>query len=314
MKNVIAPPRRFAGIDDFQRMQALLVAGRKSNNGSYYVHAGDLSWWLYYIDADQELMNHAYLWESPERGGELDGWALLTPGWRSFDVFAHPALRGSWQAQAMYAWGEERITEIAAAQGKQEIYTIWISAHDPLMAAYLQGRGFERHPEYHVQMARTLSEDLPLPELPQGYAVRNVRGEVEADQRAAASYAAFQSDKPWDSYVKRYHRFMQSPVYRAEHDLVVAAPDGRLASFCILWMDEVNKVGLFEPVGTHPDFQRMGLGKALMLAGLQRMQAEGMQAAIVNTDHDNLAALGLYRSAGFEQSDELLAYFKRGLK
>jgi ribosomal protein S18 acetylase RimI-like enzyme len=58
----------------------------------------------------------------------------------------------------------------------------------------------------------------------------------------------------------------------------------------------------------------MGLGKALMLAGLQRMQAEGMQAAIVNTDHDNLAALGLYRSAGFEQGDELLTYFKRGLK
>jgi ribosomal protein S18 acetylase RimI-like enzyme len=30
---------------------------------------------------------------------------------------------------------------------------------------------------------------------------------------------------------------------------------------------------MFEPVGTHPDFQGQGLGKAVMTEGLRRMQA-----------------------------------------
>jgi ribosomal protein S18 acetylase RimI-like enzyme len=255
-------------------------------------------------------MNHTYLWENPDRDGGLDGWALLTPGWSSFDVFVNPTLSGSQRAQAMYAWAEERITAIAAAQGRSEIYTIWNSAADELMAAYFKARVFELHAEHHVQMRRSLNDDLPPAELPHGYQVRNVSGESEVELRAAASYAAFQSEKPWESYVRRYRKFMHSPVYRAEHDLVVAAPNGRLASFCIIWLD--GKQGrLFELVGTYPDFQRMGLGKALMLEGLQRMKQQGMQAAIVNTDHDNQAALGLYRSAGFQEGDRLLMYIKR---
>jgi mycothiol synthase len=304
-------PRKYAGQDDLKRMLDLLIVGRKAKNGTYYIHAGDLSYWLYYMDPDQELINHTYVWENPERGGELDGWALLTPNWRTFDVFVNPDLRGSPKAEAMYRWAEERIAEIAASLGKREIFTIWIIEHDQVMAAYLKGRDFECFHEHHIQMMRSLGENLPQPKLPEGYKVRHVFGEREAELRAAASYASFQSSMPWKSYVSRYHKFMRSPGYNAENELVVAAPDGRIASFCIIWLDKENKVGLFEPVGTHPDFQRMELGKALMLTGLQHMQAQGMQTAIVNTDHDNLAALGLYRSAGFQASNRLLTYVKK---
>ena len=33
---------------DLEAMRNLLMAGRKVNNGSYYIHPGDLNWWLYY--------------------------------------------------------------------------------------------------------------------------------------------------------------------------------------------------------------------------------------------------------------------------
>ena len=54
---------------------------------------------------------------------------------------------------------------------------------------------------------------------------------------------------------------MRSPVYDRDLDIVAVSADDRIGAFCIVWMDAVNRVGLFEPVGTHPDFQRKGLGE-----------------------------------------------------
>jgi GNAT superfamily N-acetyltransferase len=95
---------------------------------------------------------------------------------------------------------------------------------------------------------------------------------------------------------------MGSAVYDGERDLFVRAPDGRGASACTIWFDPVNAVGLFEPVGTHPDFQRQGLGKAVMAEGMRRMQAAGMRRAVVGFDPNNVAALALYTSLGFRAS------------
>jgi predicted acetyltransferase len=82
----------------------------------------------------------------------------------------------------------------------------------------------------------------------------------------------------------------------------VRSPDGRGASACTIWFDGVNGVGLFEPVGTHPDFQGKGLGKAVMAEGLRRMKAAGMTRAIVGFDPNNVAALALYTAMGFSAS------------
>lgn len=101
-----------------------------------------------------------------------------------------------------------------------------------------------------------------------------------------------------------------SPVYRPEMDLVAIAPEGRVAAFCIAWLDFTNRVGLFEPVGVHPDFRLMGLGKAVLAEGLRRMMAYGMQSAIVCAEADNTAAQRLYQAAGFQVEQHLLTYVK----
>ena len=54
-----------------------------------------------------------------------------------------------------------------------------------------------------------------------------------------------------------YTRLTTLPHYRFEDDLVVEAPDGSLAAFAMAWWDPAAKVGEFEPVGTHPDHQRL---------------------------------------------------------
>ena len=100
-------------------------------------------------------------------------------------------------------------------------------------------------------------------------------------------------------------------VFRAPHmeyELVVAAPDGRFAAFTNVWVDEVNRSLLFEPVGTHSDFRRRGIGKALMVHALTRMRAErGIEHAYVchEPPSKNPAAGALYASVGFAPLHEI---------
>ena len=98
------------------------------------------------------------------------------------------------------------------------------------------------------------------------------------------------------------------PRYAPEHDLVVEAPDGSLAAFLMAWWNPDAGVGEFEPVGTHPDHQRRGLGRALNLAGLRLLQDLGATDALVFSTTSNAASQGLYASAGFEPATQHRAW------
>jgi ribosomal protein S18 acetylase RimI-like enzyme len=62
--------------------------------------------------------------------------------------------------------------------------------------------------------------------------------------------------------------------------------------------------------GTHPDFQRQGLGKAVMAEGLRRMQAAGMRRASLVFNSNTLAARARYMSMGFRASRSFVGYRK----
>ena len=140
--------------------------------------------------------------------------------------------------------------------------------------------------------------------------LRACAGLPEVAARATAQAAAFESAAPFERYLERFINFMRSPAYDPELDIVAVDPQGRVGAFCIVWPDLVNKVGLFEPVGTHPDFQRKGLGRAAMLEGMQRLQARGMNTAIVSTGEYNLPAIKLYEALGFTLVKRLGTYVK----
>jgi mycothiol synthase len=77
--------------------------------------------------------------------------------------------------------------------------------------------------------------------------------------------------------------------------------DGRLAAFCWTKLHPGGTlVGEIYVIAVHPDFHGHGLGRALTVAGLQHLGAAGAQAAMLYVDAANEAAVGLYRSLGFE--------------
>jgi hypothetical protein len=53
-KNEYMIARTYQGLQDLHAMLDLLAQGREADNGTYYVHRGDLQWWLFYTDVPAE--------------------------------------------------------------------------------------------------------------------------------------------------------------------------------------------------------------------------------------------------------------------
>jgi mycothiol synthase len=294
--------RTYQNIDDFYAMLDLLTQGRQANNGTYYIHRGDLQWWLFYTYMPDEVWQaNIRLWEED---GELIGWGIISWDESAFDVYAHPKYRGTKHEEEMLT---SVINEMSALEKTQ---TIWLGEDDEWRINWLTKNGFEKQEPYFNLMKRLLSDPIPDSAPPAGYSLRHSRGEADAELRSIASSMAFGSKSPTDEYINRTTKFMQSPVYVPEHEIFVMSPENQVASFCIIWTDELNKASHFEPVGTHPDFQGKGLGKNLLNEALRRLKSEGMREASVCVDHDNPNALRLYESVGFQKFKKLLTYEK----
>lgn len=303
------PPRIYRDTSDLQKMCALLQAGCADQiTNAYYAHPGDLNWWLFNWLDGQNPWHHIYLWDAPDNPERLLGWGLLFP-WGAFDVFVLPELCDSTWATDVNIWMEEKSAEMARKQGHTHLLRMNVAETDKHLREHLRGRDFQHIPEDMLAMRLSLEHDLPQPILPDGYMLRPIE-ETNAFSRATAQHAAFHSVKPLQDYFQIYRNFMTSPGYPKGCDFAIIAPDGRAAAFCIVWSDPVNGIGQIEPVGTHPDFQRKGLGRAVMLAGMRHLQSLGMRSVRICVLTDNPAAVKLYESVGFRTVNKLLLHQK----
>ena len=91
------------------------------------------------------------------------------------------------------------------------------------------------------------------------------------------------------------------PGYDSSMVPVAIADDGRLASYCVCWLDAATPVGQIEPLGTRRAFGRLGLGRTVVLEACRLMRAGGMHTAYVSGASVNAPALSLYASTGFQR-------------
>jgi ribosomal protein S18 acetylase RimI-like enzyme len=97
-----------------------------------------------------------------------------------------------------------------------------------------------------------------------------------------------------------YERVMAAWPYRPELDWVAVAPDGSFAAYACGWLDDANGAVELEPVGTHPDHRRAGLGRAVCLAVASAARRTGASLAVVYC-HPGGPAQALYEAAGFRR-------------
>ncbi|MBN2085971.1 MAG: GNAT family N-acetyltransferase [Anaerolineales bacterium] len=66
-------------------------------------------------------------------------------------------------------------------------------------------------------------------------------------------------------------------------------------------------------IAVHPDFQRKGIARALLLRALEYGRLRGAIRITVNTQHDNSRSRRLYRSLGFSEMGESYPVFRRDI-
>lgn len=150
-----------------------------------------------------------------------------------------------------------------------------------------------------VQFNTRALAEVPEPVLPAGF-----RFLTAAEVSPADAVKAHRDAWHPSSFTEvAFERVRRTWPYRADLHVLVAAPDGTLAATAIIWLDEATRTAEFEPVGTHRDFRRQGLGTALQLHGMHRAKAAGATRMLVAClgAPARLAARALYFGVGFRE-------------
>lgn len=266
----------------------------------------ELSWQVYRFDYFRWHVNmniHSFnleqvifIWETPD--GNVA--AVLNPeGKGEAHLQVNPRLRTLELEKDMLKVAEQHLAVSISSDLLR--LRVWVNAKDDLRKDILTRRGYHKADGAEHQRRRSLSKPIPDVQVSTGYTVRSLGDVNELPMRSWVSWKAFHPNEPDEDYEgwEWYHNVQLAPLYCRDLDLVAVAPDGEFASFCTVWFDDVNRTGAFEPVGTAPDHQQRGLGKAVMTAGLHRLKQLGATTAFVGSYSQEAHAL--YSSVGFSE-------------
>lgn len=265
------------------------------------VHPGDLFWERYkHEDAVSQWFERVLLWERDDR---LLGFTIFYPRDGEVGFYLASGLDSDIELIRTMA---KTVRGMAAHFGRGPTLTASAFAGTELEQTLLRlgGRAVDT-PSLRMNGRALQHDDALDAQLPDGWVVRPVAGPADYEGRVAAHRVSFARSKVT---VASYERMRQIPGYDSALDLVAVGPDGTIASFALAWFDAETRTGLFEPVGSLPDYRRRGLTRAVLIEGLHRLRARGATRVYVNSLEESAAANGLYESVGFRQLQRLQAY------
>ncbi|GHO62449.1 mycothiol acetyltransferase [Ktedonobacter sp. SOSP1-52] len=244
---------------------------------------------------------HIRLWEDGE--GQLLAYANVALPSGFFSFLIHPMAWETSIPAEIIVYATEVRTASGAGEEERDLGTNCRDS-DEQRLRYLLQAGFVLEEGEVPVMVRTLADEIPEPKLPAGYRPRHVAGEAETEACVALHRAVFGTQ---NMTIEQRLSIMCEPDYDPRGDLVIEAPGGMLVAYCICQVHSEENAqsgrnwGYTDPIGVHPDYQRRGLGKAVLLSGLRYLKARGVDTASFTTSSDNAAMLGLGAAAGFHR-------------
>lgn len=256
------------------------------------------------LPSEAQMSERVHVWESAD---QLIG--VVHPegdGDAHFQI--HPDYRPDIEEE-MLIWAENNLTRPNSAGEQQlEVFTF---EYDSPRRRLLEQHGFNKTTYGGVtRKLRFGKRPFSPPNLHPDYTLRTTTAaQADYDRIATLLNASFNRDIHNGIEVGNF--MTQSPSFDHDLDLVAVAPDGTFAAYVGMTYDEVNRSAEFEPVCTHPDHQRKGLARALMLDGLHRLNALGAVDVFVDTG-DQVAANKLYEAVGFTEAYKGYIWQKKG--
>ncbi|XGV99873.1 MAG: GNAT family N-acetyltransferase [Leptolyngbya sp. BL-A-14] len=274
-----------------------------------------------FADPEWDLGRDLCLWQ--DESGRLFGFAAIwkrvaddhTSGHLWFNV--HPEVRETGLEDQILTWAEQRMREVSRELGVTVQLRANARANHEYRVALLERYGFTSVRTFY-RMTRSLSESLAEPSFPQGFTLRHVEAERDAVVWVEMFNASFIDH--WDHQPMTIERFKRSRTkadYNPEFDLIAVAPNGTFAAFCRAAIHPEDNArtgrneGWINVLGTRRGFRKLGLGRAMLLSGLQVLKTAKMESALLGVDAENPSgALRLYESVGFTQLLASIVYGK----
>lgn len=168
---------------------------------------------------------------------------------------------------------------------------------DTFRKELLQKRNYQDQGLAEIDRIRPLDKPIPKPTLPDGFKIRSVDIIEEFQKYQDAQAAVF----PHCKYMtlEQAEIYKSASFYNPELDLAVIAPNGQFAAFTTLRIDPVSRITEFEPVGTHPNYRRKGLAKAIIYYGLKLLKKYNPTLISIPGSVAREEVIRLYDSVGF---------------
>lgn len=303
---MVGQTRPYRGKDDLPAVLDLLLACRAEDTIDDWPPLIELRLMLTSASLDWQ---DTRLWERAD--GALAAFCLLLDQVYLI-AFVHPQAAQRDLHEQILLWAMERVKTLGQPSGESAMLSVAVREDEIERRAVVNSYGFEMKDWQTLRMACSLDTPLPEPALPEGYSIRSLAGEQEVDRYLAIHREAFP-----DSNLTREERLalMRDSAYLPALDLVAVGPDGALVAFCTcsFSVEENQRLGRrdgwVDLVGTRPELRGKGLGRAMLLAGLRQLQAQGAARALLGTQSTN-SAQRLYTSVGFQTIHKLRWYSK----
>jgi mycothiol synthase len=223
----------------------------------------------------------------------LAGYAQLASisGIRNVEVVVHPADRADASiARRLLA----AAVDLAAADGGGPVqwWAFGASAADDELAASA-GLAPTRS---LLQMRRPLPTGLAVDVATRPFVVGD-----DEDAFLAVNNRAFASHPEQGGWTRATLAQREEEPWFDPAGFLLHERDGRLAAFCWtkLHHDEHPVLGEIYVIAVDPDFQGLGLGRQLTLAGLASIAERGVTLGMLYVDGENTAAVTMYEHLGF---------------
>lgn len=277
---------RAAGREAQALATELLQRARRADGQAGIWEAADVQWW----------------WRKPRRsdGGQQLFWAdsqgliagVLLTSWTDDEWQCDPILApraAGVEPEAVWARAQEQVSVHVVGR-----YGVPVSDDDPTFKELAEGSGLVAGER--ATIAWMDADDRPrVQSLGDGFAI------VDRTQRTDTPHPM--RHRNGDGVDERLGQCL---LYDPELDLAVETVDGRAAGYSLFWLDPVTKVGLVEPVRVEDEYQRRGLGRAMLTAGIERLASRGAQR--VKIGYGTAAAGALYQKIGFRPTSATTWY------
>ncbi|MCB0008113.1 MAG: GNAT family N-acetyltransferase [Anaerolineales bacterium] len=265
--------------------------------------AGRMNFWRYSLHANKDpkdpfFQANGHLWRA--ENGQIVGLCISEYGKDDLFIEILPEFHEIYPA--VLDW----IDNTWAAT--HDAVEIDLFSTDSVKISHLTEAGFA----FNCHFENERDYDLDLAELDyqleEGFTVQAFSESADYAGRVALVKSAF--DNP--GYTEEKLRgLMASPDYIDEYNLVVLSPDNRPVAYCVGWHEPAKEgYGYIEPVGTHAEFRRRGLAKAVIRECFARMKANGIKIVEIASRAEPAVANYLYDALAPQARREVHKYKK----